>query len=376
MLDSSSTPETGCYDSLAPSSSAPASVKLDVVVVPVHRPRALTVDDYVNGIRAGDRVILARAITLIESSSPLHEAQAQEVIQRLMAQPPVLRAKRIGVTGVPGVGKSTFLEAFGCYLIDNDHKVAVLTIDPSSSKSGGSILGDKTRMERLSREANAFIRPTPSGNNLGGVARRTRETMILCEAAGFDTIMIESVGVGQSEISLRSMVDYFLLLMIPGAGDELQGIKKGIIEMADCVLINKADGDNRLRAEQSRLEMDAALHYLQPATPFWQTEATLCSALTGEGIPQLWQSVERFYRELEPKGVIARRRQDQVLDWLSDLIHEALLKDFYADPRTQARMPAMQGALLRGETTAVLAARSLLAQHQGQNQPLETTNVL
>ena len=334
------------------------------------RPRALTVDDYVAGVLAGNRTILARAITLVESSSRMHEVQAQEVLQRLLSK--TAKARRIGVTGVPGVGKSTFLESFGCYLIDNGHKVAVLTIDPSSSKSGGSILGDKTRMERLSREENAFIRPTPAGDNMGGVARRTRETMILCESAGFDTILIESVGVGQSEISLRSMVDFFLLLMIPGAGDELQGIKKGIVEMADRVLINKADGDNRLRAEQSRLEQDAALHYLQPATPMWRSEAALCSALTGEGIPQLWECIERFYRELEPKGVIARRRQEQALDWLSDLVHDELLRNFYADPRMTARMPAMQGALLRGEITAVRAARILLALHQGQTEPSES----
>jgi LAO/AO transport system kinase len=226
-------------------------------------------------------------------------------------------------------------------------------------------------MERLSREANAFIRPTPSGTNLGGVARRTRETMILCEAAGFDTVLIESVGVGQSEISLRSMVDFFLLLMIPGAGDELQGIKKGIVEMADLVLINKADGENRIRAEQSRVEQDAALHYLQSATPMWKCEVALCSALTGEGIPELWERIERFYRELEPKGVISRRRQDQALDWLSDLIHDELVREFYADPRVTARMPAVQGALLRGELTAVRAAKTLLALHQGQN---ETSN--
>jgi LAO/AO transport system kinase len=197
--------------------------------------------------------------------------------------------------------------------------------------------------------------------------------MLLCEAAGFDTILIESVGVGQSEITLRSMVDFFLLLMIPGAGDELQGIKKGIVEMADRVVINKADGENRLRAEQARLEHDAALHYLQPATPFWKTEAALCSALTGEGIPELWDCIDRFYRELELKGVIARRRQEQALDWLSDLIHDELLREFYADPRVNARMPAMQGALLRGDITAVRAAKALLATHQGQN---ETTQPL
>ncbi len=335
------------------------------------RPHALSVDDYVAGVQAGNRTILARAITLVESSSRIHEAQAQEVLQRLILRP--AKARRIGITGVPGVGKSTFLEKFGCFLTGKGHKVAVLTIDPSSSRSGGSILGDKTRMECLSRDENAFIRPTPAGSNLGGVARRTRETMILCEAAGFDIILIESVGVGQSEITLRSMVDFFLLLLIPGAGDELQGIKKGIIEMADWVMINKADGDNRLRAEQARIEQDAALHYMQPATPTWKSEAALCSALTGEGISELWECIDRFYRELEPKGIIARRRQEQALDWLTDLIHNELQRSFYSDPRVTARMPALQGALLRGEITAVRAAQTLLALHEGHNEQSPST---
>jgi LAO/AO transport system kinase len=233
------------------------------------RPRELALDDYVQGVLAGNRTVLARTITLVESSSRLHETQAQEILHRLL--PHTGRAKRIGITGVPGVGKSTFIESFGCFLVERQQKLAVLAVDPSSVRSGGSILGDKTRMERLSREAAAFIRPSPAGLNVGGVARRTRETMLLCEAAGFDTILVESVGVGQTEITLRSMVDFFLLLMLPGAGDELQGIKKGIVEMADALLINKADGDNRTRAEQARVEQDAALHYLRPATPGWKT---------------------------------------------------------------------------------------------------------
>lgn len=326
----------------------------------------LSVDDYVDGVLAGDRTILARAITLVESRSRMHESTAQAVLQRLL--PHTGKAKRVGITGVPGVGKSTFLESFGCYLVDNNHKVAVLTIDPSSARSGGSILGDKTRMERLSREINAFIRPSPSGDSLGGVARRTRETMLLCEAAGYDTILVESVGVGQSEISLRSMTDVFVLLLLPGAGDELQGIKKGIVEMADIILINKADGENRLRAEQARAEQDAALHYLQSATPEWKTEVALCAGLTGLGIPEFWEVVERFYRELSPKGVITQRRQGQMVDWLADLIHEELRRRFYHDPRVTARMPALQAALLRGEITAVRAAQTLLALHDGHDE--------
>jgi LAO/AO transport system kinase len=337
---------------------------------PVRRLLTLRVDEYVAGILAGDRAILSRAITLIESSSRLHESQAQEVLQRLL--PRTGRAKRIGITGVPGVGKSTFIEAFGCHLTGLGRNLAVLTIDPSSVRSGGSILGDKTRMERLSREPRAFIRPSPTGGNLGGVARRTRETMLLCEAAGFDTVLVESVGVGQSEIALRSMVDFVLLLLLPGSGDELQGIKKGIIEMADAVLINKADGDNRQRAEQTRADQDAALHYAQPATPGWKTEVSLCSAQTGEGVPEVWQLIEKFYTELEPKGVIAKRREQQAGEWLSDLIREELQRRFYQDARVQAKLPGLQESVLRGEVTAVQAARMLLDDEGGAKADPDT----
>lgn len=326
------------------------------------RSRALTVENYIAGILAGDRATLARAITLAESNSPIHEAQAQEVLHRIL--PHTGKAKRIGITGVPGVGKSTFIETFGCFLIEKGCKLGVLTIDPTSARSGGSILGDKTRMERLSRDPNAFIRPSPAGSRLGGVARRTRETILLCEAAGYDVILVETIGVGQSEIAVRSMVDFFLLLMLPGAGDELQGIKRGIIEMADMILINKADGDNRLRAEQARAEQEAALRGIQLATADWKTEIGLSSALTGEGIPQLWERIEQFFRDLEPKGVISRRRQQQSLEWLSDLVHEELRRRFYRDPLIKERLPAVQSALLRGEITAVSAARELVALHR------------
>jgi len=330
---------------------------------PARRLQTLRVDEYVTGILAGDRAVLSRAITLIESSSRPHESQAQEVLQRLL--PRTGKARRVGITGVPGVGKSTFIEAFGCHLTGRGRTVAVLTIDPSSALSGGSILGDKTRMEKLSRDPHAFIRPSPTGGNLGGVARRTRETMLLCEAAGFDTVLVESVGVGQSEIALRSMVDFVLLLLLPGSGDELQGIKKGIIEMADAVLINKADGGNRQRAEQTRAEQDAALHYAQPATPGWKTEVSLCSALTGEGVAEAWERIGKFYSELEPKGVIARRREEQAGEWLSDLIREELQRRFYQDPRVKARLPELREAVLRGRVTPVQAARTLLDENGG-----------
>jgi LAO/AO transport system kinase len=323
-----------------------------------HRRSSISPRDYVSGVLAGDRGVLARAITLVESTSPLHEAQAQDVLQQLL--PHTGRAQRIGITGVPGVGKSTFIERFGCYLVEQGRKLAVLTIDPSSKRSGGSILGDKTRMEKLSREPNAFIRPSPAGDSLGGVARRTRETLLLCEAAGFDTVLVETVGVGQSEIALRSMVDFFLLLLLPGAGDELQGIKKGIVEMADAVLINKADGDNRLRAEQARAEQQNAVHCLQSATPGWTTEVALCSGLTGEGIPEAWQLIQKFYRQLEATNFIGKRRQQQSLEWLSALVQDELLRRFYHDPRVKERLAGLQQQLLAGTTTAVLAARELL----------------
>jgi LAO/AO transport system kinase len=327
------------------------------------RREALTVDDYVAGVLGGDRARLARAITLIESNSPLHEPQAQEVLRQLL--PHTGKARRIGITGVPGVGKSTFIESFGLYLVRNGHKLAVLAIDPTSTRSGGSILGDKTRMEKLSREPNAFIRPSPAGASVGGVARRTRETILFCEAAGFDVIVVETVGAGQSETAMRSMVDCFLLLQLPGAGDELQAMKKGIVEMADLILINKAEGENRPRAELARADQNTALHYLQAATPGWKTEAALCSGLTGEGVPEAWQQIERFYSELEPKGVIARRRRQQALDWLTDLIQDELRRRFYQDPRVAEELPALQSALLRGELTAVQAAVKLLAAHGG-----------
>ncbi|MGZ4961072.1 MAG: methylmalonyl Co-A mutase-associated GTPase MeaB [Limisphaerales bacterium] len=325
---------------------------------------ALTVDDYVKGVLAGNRTILARAITLLESSSTLHEPLAQEVLRRVL--PESGKAKRIGITGVPGVGKSTFIESFGSMLAGRGHKIAVLTIDPSSSRSGGSILGDKTRMQKLSREPNASIRPSPASHNLGGVARRTREAMLLCEAAGFDIVLVETVGVGQSETALRSMVDFFLLLQLPGAGDELQAMKKGIVEMADLILVNKADGDNRSRAELARAEQEIMVHYLESASPEWKTQIALSSGLTGDGIPQAWEIIEKFYRELEPKGVIARRRQQQSIDWLTDLIADELHRKFYQHPAVAEQLATVKGALLRGELTAMQGAKKLLSAFSGE----------
>jgi LAO/AO transport system kinase len=327
--------------------------------------RPLSVDDYAQGVLAGDRAMLARAITLIESKSPLHEAQAQAVLHKLL--PHTGRARRIGVTGVPGVGKSTLIESFGCWLVEHGHRLAVLTVDPTSARTRGSILGDKTRMEKLSLRPEAFIRPSPAGETLGGVARRTRETMLLCEAAGFNLVLIESVGVGQTEIALRSMVDFFLLLMLAGAGDELQGIKKGIVEMADAVFINKADGENRGRADQARAEQEAATHHLQAFTPGWKLRVGLCSAVTGQGLPEIWNVIEKFYADLQPRGVLERQRRQQMLDWLNDLAFDELRRRFQRDERVKTQLPIYQQALLRGEITAVNAAKALLDLH-GMNR--------
>lgn len=320
--------------------------------------RSWGVEDYVTGVRRGDRTALGRAITLIESTSHSHEELAQEVLGRLL--PETGRSRRVGITGVPGVGKSTFIEVFGCYLCDHGLRVAVLAIDPSSSRSRGSILGDKTRMQKLSGRASAFVRPSPSGGTLGGVAQRTREVMLLCEAAGFDVVVIETVGIGQSEVALRSMVDIFVLLLLPGAGDDLQGIKRGVMEMADVVLINKADGENRARAEMARSEQSMALHHLPPATAGWKTPVFPSAGATGEGIEELWTTIERFYSELTPLGVIEARRQQQLLQWLEDLVHEQLLLRFRRHSTVSFLRPEMERAILRGDMTPGRAARVLM----------------
>jgi len=263
-------------------------------------------------------MLLARAITLIESNSPKHMELAQAVLQRIL--PYSGNSIRVGITGVPGAGKSTFIEAVGCSLCQKGHKLAVLAVDPSSSITRGSILGDKTRMENLSREKNAFIRPSPSGGTLGGVTRKSRETLLLCEAAGYDIILVETVGVGQSEITVRSMVDFFLLVVLTGAGDELQGMKKGVMEIADAILVNKADGDNKQKAEMVKVDYDRMLHYLRPATEGWQTKAYTCSAITGAGIPELWQVIHTFREKMMENHVFLTagrfKRWNGFMPWL------------------------------------------------------------
>jgi LAO/AO transport system kinase len=329
------------------------------------RRSSLSGEEYVRGVCAGDRTVLARAITLIESNAPAHQNLAQEVLQALL--PFTGKSIRIGITGVPGAGKSTFIEALGKLLTGSGHRVAVLAIDPSSSVTHGSVLGDKTRMENLSRDPLCFIRPSPSGGTLGGVARKTRESMLLCEAAGYDVVLIETMGVGQSEITVRSMVDFFLLLLITGAGDELQGIKKGVIELADLVVINKADGENRLRAEALRVDYTRALHYLAPATQGWSTPVQVCSALTGDGVLGVWECVDRFRGMNGAAGTLAARRNTQMLEWVHTMVEEHLHTRFFTEPRVQHVLPDIERAVLGGTMTAATAVRQLL--HAFEQRP-------
>lgn len=304
------------------------------------------------------RRALAKTITLLESTRADHRARADELLNALL--PATGNSFRLGISGVPGVGKSTFIEALGMHLVGLGHRIAVLAVDPSSSVSGGSILGDKTRMERLARDERCFIRPSPSSGNLGGVARTTRETMVLCEAAGYDVILVETVGVGQSEITVRSMVDLFLLLLITGAGDELQGIKRGVMELADLVAINKADGENRARADATRAEFAHAMHFLTPATEGWTPPAVTCSGLTGEGIPALWAKVEEFRAQTAASGVLGKRRATQLLAWLHGLMEEHLRNMFYTHPSVAGRLAALEQEVVAGTITVAAAAQELM----------------
>jgi len=326
-----------------------------------------SVDELVEGIRSGSRVALSRTITLVESRLPAHNEQASEVLDRLM--PETGRSLRVGITGVPGVGKSTFIESFGSMLCDRGHKVAVLAVDPSSTRSGGSILGDKTRMENLSREPNAFIRPSPSGGTLGGVARKSRETILLCEAFGFDVILVETVGVGQSEVTVRSMVDFFLLLMLSNAGDELQGIKKGVIELADALVVNKADGDNRPAALRAASEYGQALHYLGEATPGWKTPALTCSALKGEGIEALWDEILRFRDAMKKSGYFDERRREQSGLWMRELLEDRLLTRFYGNDQVSSIYSGVIGEVRQGCTNPARAAEELLRAYDASCRP-------
>ena len=315
-------------------------------------------EDYVTGVLKGDRRVLSKTITMIESALDRHKDMARAIIDQLL--PHAGKAVRLGITGVPGVGKSTFIESFGMALIRQGHKVAVLAVDPSSTRSGGSIMADKTRMEQLAVQADAFIRPSPSGGTLGGVARKTRETMLVCEAAGFDVMIVETVGVGQSETAVASMVDFFLVLMLAGAGDELQGIKKGVLEMADAIAITKADGDNVDKARQAARAYASALHLLSPASAHWQPPVLTCSAVTLEGVDAVWQTVLDHRRKMQASGEFDIKRRGQALDWLQALVDEGLRERFLRHPKIRQHFPRYQREVARGDASPTVAANELL----------------
>ncbi len=322
------------------------------------RRRALSSDEFVEGIMKGDVTILSQAVTLVESSRPDHQEQAQQIIERCL--PHSGNSIRIGITGVPGAGKSTFIESLGLHILRQGGKLAVLAIDPSSERSRGSILGDKTRMEELSSEKNAYIRPSPSAGSLGGVARKTRETIILCEAAGFGTIFIETVGVGQSETAVHSMVDFFLLLMLAGAGDELQGIKRGIMEMADVIAINKADGQNIHKARMAQNEYRNALHLFPPARSGWTPKVDVCSALHNTGVANIWEMVLEYMELTRENRFFHENRREQAKYWMFETINEYLKNNFYQHPQIKREIETYQQRVLNDEISSFIAARELL----------------
>lgn len=313
---------------------------------------------YVSGVRQQNKRLLAKTITLVESSLPRHQELSRRIVDQLL--PHTGKAVRLGITGFPGAGKSTFIESLGVYLVEKGHRVAVLAVDPSSRRSGGSILADKTRMEKLSVMTEAFIRPSPAGSTLGGVARKTRETMLVCEAAGFDVIIVETVGVGQSETAVSGMVDFFLVLMIAGAGDELQGIKKGVLEMADAVAINKADGDNIERANRTRRDFENALHLLSPISPTWTPPVLACSALEMTGIRDIWGMICCHRQKMTETGELQEKRKAQAQDWMWTLVEDGLRDRFYRHPVIADVLAKTIRDVESGETTPTAAADRLL----------------
>lgn len=326
--------------------------------------RRLSTEEYVAGILRGDITVLSQAITLVESSNPDHYQQAQEIIERCL--PHAGRSVRIGITGVPGAGKSTFIEAVGNMVTSLRHKLAVLAIDPSSERSGGSILGDKTRMESISSNPDVFIRPSPSAGSLGGVARKTRETIVLCEAAGFDVIFIETVGVGQSETAVHSMVDMFMLLQISGAGDELQGIKRGIMEMADGIVINKADGDNLDRAKLAANQFRNALHLFPAPESGWTPQVMTYSGFYNLGVKEIWDMIYDYVAFVKDNGYFDYRRNEQSKYWMYESINERLRDSFYHNPVIEAMLGDKEQQVLQGKLTSFVAAKSLLDTYFGE----------
>ncbi|MGC3979336.1 MAG: methylmalonyl Co-A mutase-associated GTPase MeaB [Paludibacteraceae bacterium] len=325
-----------------------------------NRPKRkkLTVQDYVDGILSGNIAILSQAVTLVESSLQQDQQIAQEVIEKCL--PYAGKSVRLGITGVPGAGKSTFIEALGMHLIHSEKKIAVLAIDPSSERSKGSILGDKTRMEELSVAKNAFIRPSPSAGSLGGVARKTRESIVLCEAAGFDTIFVETVGVGQSETAVHSMVDFFLLLQLAGTGDELQGIKRGIMEMADGIAINKCDGTNIERSQLAKRQFENALHLFPMPESGWKPEVVTCSAIEKNGVPQVWEMVMKCIQFTKDNGYFEHKRTSQSKYWMYESINEKLKYDFYNNEEIQHLLILAEQKVLSNELSSFIAAKNLL----------------
>lgn len=326
-----------------------------VTALPAHK---ISVADYVSGIADGDRALLARAITLVESSNPEHGRLAQSVLQELL--PRTGKAVRLGITGVPGVGKSTTIDQFGMNLIADGHLVAVLAIDPTSKRSGGSILGDKTRMSSLAQEKNAFIRPSPSSGTLGGVTRRTRETMALVEAAGFDVVIVETVGVGQSEVAVSDMVDFFLVLLLSGGGDDLQGIKKGIIELADMIAINKADGDNIKRAESAAAEYKNALQIFTPHGATWFPPVLTVSGRDNRGLKELWAKVLDHREKMTATGEFEDRRQSQAVSWMRDMLDNRLMGALRANPLVAAELPKIEASVRNGTLLPTLAVERIM----------------
>jgi len=325
------------------------------------RKKRLAIEEYVSGVLEGNKIILSKAITLVESTLESDHILAEQVIERIL--PYTGNSIRIGITGVPGVGKSTFIESFGKLVTAMNKKLAVLAIDPSSQRSKGSILGDKTRMANLSIDPLAYIRPSASGSSLGGVSTKTRETMLLCEAAGFEVIFIETVGVGQSETTVKGMVDFFLLLMLAGAGDELQGIKKGIMEMADAIAITKSDGDNKNKCERAKREYKNALHLFPPSESGWYPEVLTCSALESEGLPEVWNVINKFSKEMKEKDFFIRNRQFQNIEWMHDIILFSLRNKFYSNQQISQTVLSLEKEIKDKKIPAISAARKLLQEY-------------
>ncbi len=320
--------------------------------------KSLDLKAYIDGVLAGERRMLSKTITLIESALSAHREAAAQILEALL--PRAGKAVRLGITGVPGVGKSTFIESLGMMLVAKGLRVAVLAVDPSSTLSGGSVMADKTRMEKLATRREAFIRPSPSGGSLGGVARKTRETMLVCEAAGFEVIIVETVGVGQSETTVASMVDFFLVLLLAGAGDELQGLKKGILELADALAINKADGGNLEAAQKAARIYELALHLLQPASPLWSPPVLTCSAIELTGIEAIWNTVLRHREALSRSGELEHKRRRQAVDWVWSLLDEGLKERFFRHPQVKKQLPAILREVAGGRIPATVAAERLL----------------